>query len=135
MKEEIILNLYRERLNRYLDQRPMSNNINLKWNELKDGVIKAADKLLGRHKKTYSKSGLQSWNQNVAQLIADKKKAYLQFLQTKTESDQIEYKRIGAIVKRETRGINGNSWDTYCDMHAYLRDQQQINCTELKQFR
>jgi hypothetical protein len=35
------LNLYRERLNRYLDQRPVSNSINLEWNELKGLIIQA----------------------------------------------------------------------------------------------
>jgi hypothetical protein len=51
------------------------------------------------------------WNQNIAQLTAEKKKACLQFLQNKTEADHGEYKRIRAIVKRKTRRININSWD------------------------
>jgi hypothetical protein len=38
-------------------------------------------------------------------LIADKKKAYLKCIHTKTETDQIENKRIRAMVKRETAGI------------------------------
>jgi uncharacterized protein YecE (DUF72 family) len=65
---------------------------------LKGAVIQAADEVLGRCKKKYSKKGLQSWNQNVAHLTARKKKAYFQFLQTKTEAAQIEYKRIRTIV-------------------------------------
>jgi hypothetical protein len=70
LKEESILNLYRERLNRYLDQRPKNNNIKLDGNELKGSVIQAADEVLGRCKKKYNKRGLQSWNQNIACLIS-----------------------------------------------------------------
>jgi hypothetical protein len=69
LKEESILNLYKERLNRYLDQRPIINNIKLNWNELKGSVIQAADEVLGRCKKKYNKRGLWSWNQNIACLI------------------------------------------------------------------
>jgi hypothetical protein len=39
------------------------------------------------------------------------KKEYLQFLQTKTGADQIEYKSIRATVRREK--IRINRWDTY----------------------
>jgi hypothetical protein len=86
-------------------------------------------------KKKYRKRGLQSLNQNTAQLTAEKKKTHLQFLQTKTEA---EYKRIRAIVKKET-GIHINSWYTYIsntehDVHgrqeiAY-RILRELNKTE-----
>jgi hypothetical protein len=69
LKEESVLNLYRERLNRYLDQRPISNNIKLDWNELKGSVIQAADEVSGGCKKKYNKRDLQTWNQNTARLI------------------------------------------------------------------
>jgi hypothetical protein len=72
LKEESILHFYRERLNKYLDQRPRSNNINLEWNDLKGAVIQAADEVLGRRKKKWGKSDLWSWNQNTAHLIAEK---------------------------------------------------------------
>jgi len=38
-------------------------------------------------------------------LIENKKKAYLQYLTTCYETDKLEYKRLVAIVKRETRKI------------------------------
>jgi hypothetical protein len=38
-KEERIMNLYRKRLNRYLNQRPIRNNINLEWNDFKGAII------------------------------------------------------------------------------------------------
>jgi hypothetical protein len=47
IKEESIMNLYTERLNRYLDQRPKSNNINLEWNELKGSIIQVVEEVLG----------------------------------------------------------------------------------------
>jgi hypothetical protein len=46
LKEKSILNLYREILNRHLDQTLIGNNINLEWNELNSSIIEAADEVL-----------------------------------------------------------------------------------------
>jgi hypothetical protein len=35
------------------------------------------------------------------------------------EAGQTEYKRIRSIVERETRRINGNSWNTYISNIQY----------------
>jgi hypothetical protein len=51
----------------------------------------------------YNKRGLQSLNQNMAHLRTEKKKAYLQYLETKMEAHQIEYKRIRATVKKRNK--------------------------------
>jgi hypothetical protein len=81
---------------------------------LKESIIQVAEEVLGRRRKNYNRRGLlKTWNQDTADLITDKKKVYLKFLQTKTEADQTEYKRIRAMVKIETSKINRNSWDMY----------------------
>jgi len=46
-------------------------------------------------------------------LIENKKKAYLLYLATHFETDKIEYKRLVAIVKRETRKIKKQCWETF----------------------
>jgi hypothetical protein len=67
-----------------------------------------------------NKRGLKIWNKDVADFIVDQKKAYLKFLQTKTEADQTEYKRIRATVKKEPWEINRNSWDIYIYIYIYI---------------
>jgi len=42
-----------------------------------------------------------------------KKKAYLQYLTTHSETDKLEYKRLVAIVKRETRKIKRQCWEIF----------------------
>jgi hypothetical protein len=82
---------------KYLFQRPLSKNINLEWNELKD-----ADEVSGRRRKTYCKTGIRSWTKNMTELTARKRRSH---------DVQIECKRIRTIVKGETRTVNRNSWE------------------------
>jgi hypothetical protein len=72
LKQGSILHLYKEKANKYLNQRPGSNNINWEWNYFKGAVIQATNKVLRRCKKKCGNRGLQSWNQNTAHLIAEK---------------------------------------------------------------
>jgi hypothetical protein len=59
------------------------------------------NEVLRRCKKIQSKSGLGAGNINTAQLIVGKRKQQ-QSVNTKTEADNVEYKRIRTIVRRET---------------------------------
>jgi hypothetical protein len=72
-------------------QRPLSKNINSEWTELKDARIIAADEVSGRRKK-YSKRGSRSWNQNMAELIAEKRESYLHCERRNKKS---EWKQLG----------------------------------------
>jgi hypothetical protein len=45
-------------------------------------------------------------------LIENKEEAYLQYLTTRLETDETEYNRLAAIVKRETRKIKRQCWET-----------------------
>jgi hypothetical protein len=44
-----------ERLNIYMDQKSVSNGVNLEWNELKGLIIQATSKVSRRHKKNIIK--------------------------------------------------------------------------------
>ena len=44
-------------------------------------------------------------NDDIKKLIENKKKAYLRYLTTRSETDKLEYKRLVAVVERETRKI------------------------------
>ena len=52
-------------------------------------------------------------NEYIKNLIEKKKKIYLRYLTTRSETDKLVYKRLVAIVKRETRKIKRQYWETF----------------------
>jgi len=52
-------------------------------------------------------------NEEIKNLIENKKKAYLWYLATRSETDKLEYKRIVVIVKREKRKVKRQCWETF----------------------
>jgi len=53
------------------------------------------------------------WNEDIRNLIENKKKAYLRYLTTRYETDELEYESLVTIVKRETRKIKRQCWETF----------------------
>jgi hypothetical protein len=64
-------------------------------------------------------------------LIENKKKAYLWYLTTCSETDKIEYKRSVAIVKRETRKIKRQCWDTSVVRIEHDLHGRQVNAYKI----
>jgi len=64
-------------------------------------------------------------------LIENKKKAYLQYLTTCSETDKLEYKRLVAIVKRETRKIKRQCWETFVSRIEHDLHGRQINAYKI----
>ena len=60
-------------------------------------------------------------------MIENKTKAYLRYLTTRSETDKLEYKRLVAIVKRETRKIKRQCWETFLLRIEHDLYGQQIN--------
>ena len=60
-------------------------------------------------------------------MIEDKKAAYLHNLATRFETDEMEYKRLAAIVKRETRKIKWEWWETFVSRIEHDLHGCQIN--------
>jgi hypothetical protein len=67
---------------------------------------------LGKKKKRRHNRGLILWNEDIKNLIENKKKACLRYLTKRSETDTLEYKRLVAIVKREKRKIKRQCWET-----------------------
>jgi hypothetical protein len=61
----------------------MSLDINLEGQDFKDVKIKTATEVLGTIYKRIRKKGLTVWNDYIASLVSDKKKAFLKFLYIK----------------------------------------------------
>ena len=59
------------------------------------------------------------------------KKAYLRYLATRFETDKIEYKRLVAIVKRETRKTKRQWWETFVSGIKHDLHGSQINAYKI----
>jgi len=79
---------------------PCSLNIDVEWQTLKNTLQQAANEALGKRKKRIHKRCLILWNEDIENLIENKKKAYLRYLTTCSETDKIEYKRIFCLLDR-----------------------------------
>lgn len=113
LQDESTRRLYCTRLRQKLDQRAISLDVEMEWNNLEEVIYKTALEALGTRKKRKKNKGLSIWNDEIAKLIQQKKLAYLRWLSTKLDNDKIEYKKLCAIVKREIRKIQNESWNTY----------------------
>ena len=80
---------------------PCSLNTDVEWQTLKNTLKQAANEALGKRKKSRHKRHLILWNEDIKNLI-ENKKAYLWYLTTCSVTDKLEYKRLVAIVKIET---------------------------------
>jgi len=77
--------LYQRRLEQNLRHSPCSLNINEEWQTLKYTLQQAANEALGKRKKRRHKTCLILWNEDIKNLIENKKKAYLRYLATGLE--------------------------------------------------
>jgi len=87
---------------------PCSRNIDVEWQTLKNTLQQAANEVLGKRKKRRHKRRLILWNEDIKNLIENKKKAYLRYLTTRSETDKLEYKRLVAIVKEKQEKLKGD---------------------------
>jgi len=105
--------LYQRRIEQNLMHLTCSLNTDVEWQTVKNTLQQAANEALGKRKKRRHKRRLILWNEDIKNLIENKKKAYLRYLTTRYETDKLEYKRLVATVKRETRKIKRQSWETF----------------------
>jgi len=123
--------LYQRRLEKNLMHSPCSLNIDVEWQTLKNTLQQAANETLGKRKKRRHKRRLILWNEDIKNLIENKKKPYLRYLTTSSETDKLEYKRLVAIVQRETRKIKRQCWETFVSRIEYDLHGRQINAYKI----
>jgi len=63
--------------------------------------------------------------------LTENKKAYLRYLTTRSETDKIEYNTLVAIVKRETRNIKRQCWETFVSRIEHELHGRQINAYKI----
>jgi hypothetical protein len=70
---------------------------------LKNTLQQAANETLGKRAKRRHKRRLILWNEETKNLIENKKKAYLRYLTTRSETDKIEYKKVSGNGEKRNR--------------------------------
>lgn len=114
LKEDSIRTLFQNRLENYVTLKQRDNNINQEWNNIKEAIIKAATEVLGTRKKSFNKRRLKYWDDEIKELIDNKKQAYLKLMNQPDNQDlRIDYKRKSAVVKKKVRQIKRDSWEQY----------------------
>jgi len=64
-------------------------------------------------------------------LIENKKNGYLQYLTTRSETDKLEYKRLVATVKGETRKFKREYWEPFVSRIEHDLHGRQINAYKI----
>ena len=109
---------------------PCSLNTDVEWQTLKN-TLQAANEALNKRKKRRHKRHLILWNEDIKNFIENKKKVYLRYLTTHSETDKLEYKKLVAIVKRETRKIKRQYWETFVSRIEHDLHGRQINAYKI----
>ena len=109
---------------------PCSLNNDVEWQTLNNTLQQTANEALGRRIKRRHKRRLILWN-DIKNLIENKKKAYLRYLTTHSETDKLEYKRVVAIVERETRKIKRQCTETFVSRIEHDLHGRQINAYKI----
>ena len=63
--------------------------------------------------------------------MIENKKVYLRYLTTRSETYNIEYERLVAIVKKETRKIKRQCWETFVLRNEHDLHGHQINAYKI----
>jgi len=120
--------LNQRRLEQNVVHSPCSLNIDVEWQNFKEHTTTAANEALGKRKERRHERRLILWNEDIKNL---KKKAYLLYLTTRSETDKLEYKRLVATVKRETRKIKRQCWETFVSRIEHDLHGRQINAYKI----
>jgi len=110
---------------------PCSLNIDVERRTLNNTLQQAANEALGKRKKSRHKSRLNLCNEDIKNLIENKKKTYLRYVTTGSETDKLECKRLVANLKRETRKIKRQCWETFVSRIERDLHGRQINAYKI----
>ena len=105
--------LYAKRIDYYLQKKEESIDVEEEWENLKQILKSAAEESLGKLRPNCKRKYLKIWDEEMKNLIKEKKEAYNKWLNNKTMADKINYKRLVAIVRRESRKRKRMSWERF----------------------
>jgi len=113
LQEESIRRLYQQRLAKNLSEYPRASTIDKEWENIQIAIKKAANEAIGTKKKYRRKKGLRIWNEEIKNVIENKRTAYQKYLQNPSEENFETYKIKRNIAKIIVSKAHKESWDTF----------------------
>jgi len=95
--------LYQRRLEQNLMHSPCSLNNDVELQTLKNTLQQAANEALGKRKKRRHERRLILWNEDIKILIENKKKAYLRYLTTRSETAQTRIQKVSGNCEKRNK--------------------------------
>jgi hypothetical protein len=77
--------LYQQRLAKTLSEYPRASTIDKEWENIKIATKKAANEAIETKNKYKRMKGLRIWNEEIRNVISNKRRAYQRYLQTPSE--------------------------------------------------
>jgi hypothetical protein len=78
-------------------------------------LTQAAMESLGMKNKWCQKKKLRKWNNNLTQIINDKRVAFMTYLSTETQADKIEYDRCRTTAKTVVCQNRCDTWNNFVE--------------------
>lgn len=113
LEDPSIKELYQRRLTEKLLSRPVSCDIEVEWAAIKQCIEEAAFEALGTKRKFRGKRRLRVWNSEIKEALQEKQRAYLHYLQTKSDESLENYRIKRNLAKSIVRQANQASWDKF----------------------
>jgi len=82
---------------------PCSLNNDVELQTLKNTLQQAANEALGKRKKRRHERRLILWNEDIKILIENKKKAYLRYLTTRSETAQTRIQKVSGNCEKRNK--------------------------------
>jgi len=92
LREREIAADFRDEIRKKAENR-MTGGVNLVWNQLKEGLIAAADKCCGRAKRKHQRHETWWWNDEVAHAVKEKRRLFQVAHKSSKEEDKEAYRK------------------------------------------
>lgn len=121
--------LYKNRLDEKLQEKE-NQSFEDTYSNIITSIHAAAQETLGEKRKLNSNKIW--WNEQIEDLVKQKKELYLKWLSTKKDEDHNEYKKMTQLVKKTIIKEKNNIWEKKCqEINAYIGGRR---CTEAWRF-
>jgi hypothetical protein len=114
LQEKSVRVLYQKRLEKYLLERPVVNEIEQEWKNIKTCIYKAAEESLGKKIKRKNPKRLRIWNEEIETATREEKRLFNIYTKKKrTPSAEGKYKEKRNIAKKVVRQAHQQSWEKF----------------------
>jgi len=91
----------------WLQRSEENTDVEQEWDNIENILQKTAEEGLGKMKVAHKRRYLKIWDNEIKEVIEEKKIAYRRWLYIKSIQDKTNYKQLTVIANRETRKRKG----------------------------